>query len=57
MAFYRLENGEITRIEGSLFGPGYDLLLDEHETYTYPVDGWYWFETDEETEVILNADN
>lgn len=52
MAFYRVENGDITKAEGDLFGPGYDLLAAEHDTYEYPAFGWYWFDTDEEAEAI-----
>lgn len=39
---------------GMLFGPNsiinatYELFRDEKDTYTYPVDGWYWFDTEEE---------
>lgn len=53
MAFYRIENGEVFRADGDLFGPGYDLLADQHDTYTYPVDGWHWFDSDEEAEAAL----
>ena len=53
MAFYRLENGEVTKAEGDLFGPGYDLLADLHDTYAYPVDGWYWFDLDEDAQAFL----
>jgi hypothetical protein len=46
-AFYKLD-GE-TLLSGTLVsGPTYTLIASEHETYTYPVDGWYWFETEAE---------
>lgn len=28
--------------------PTYELFVSEKDTYTYPVDGWYWFDTLEE---------
>lgn len=37
-----------------LFGPNaiinatYELHKEEKDTYTYPVDGWYWFDTEVE---------
>ena len=40
-----------------VYAPNYTLLADQHETYTYPVDGWTWFETTEaaEAEFGLNG--
>ena len=26
----------------------YKLLIEEKDTYTYPIDGWYWFDTEQE---------
>lgn len=43
--FYKLD-GEL------LFGPNfvlnaaYELRRDTKDQYSYPVDGWYWFESD-----------
>lgn len=31
-----------------VFGPGYTLLRQEKDEYTYPVHGWYWFDSAEE---------
>lgn len=47
--FYKLDPGGTL-----LYGPNfvinadYALYRDQHETYTYPVDGWYWFDTEAE---------
>lgn len=45
--FYKLDPG------GSLlYGPNfvvnadYTLVRADHATYTYPVDGWYWFDSE-----------
>lgn len=57
MAFYRIESGSLIKSEDSLFGPGFDLLVQDHDTYEYPIYGWYWFDTDEEAQVSLNADS
>lgn len=51
--FYKLD-GEIL-----LFGPhfvlnaNYELYRDQHETYTYPVDGWYWFDSELEARIFF----
>lgn len=26
-------------------GPGFELQAEMHDTYSYPVDGWYWFDS------------
>ena len=46
--FYKLD-GEIL-----LFGPNfvinkdYELRRETHDQHTYPIDGWSWFDTEEE---------
>lgn len=55
MAFYRRENGTVVRADGPLFGPGYDLLAEQRGAYEYPVDGWYWFDTDEEASAAMGG--
>lgn len=53
MAFYKIENGAILKSDNDLFGPGYDLLISEHENYNYPVFEWYWFDNDKEAEAFF----
>jgi hypothetical protein len=31
-----------------VYGPGYTLLIEDKDTYTYPVQGWYWFDSAEQ---------
>ncbi len=31
-----------------VFGPGFELQRDLKDTYTYPVNGWIWFDSAEE---------
>jgi hypothetical protein len=46
--FYKNESGLL------LFGPNgvtscdYDLQRETRDQYTYPVDGWYWFDSEEQ---------
>jgi len=46
--FYKLDN------EVLLYGPhfvlnaNYELRKETHTEHTYPVDGWYWFDTEQE---------
>ena len=51
--FYKLDGG-------LLFGPhyvlnaNYELYREQHSTYEYPVDGWYWFDSEAEARVFFN---
>jgi hypothetical protein len=31
-----------------VYGPGFTLLADEHDTHVYPVNGWTWYNSVEE---------
>jgi len=33
----------------------YELWRDEKDTYTYPVDGWYWFDSETEAELFFQS--
>jgi len=52
--FYKLD-GDL------LFGPNfvinqaYALRREEHANYSYPVDGWYWFDSEEAAKAVLQA--
>ena len=54
--FYKLD-GEL------LFGPNfvlnqsYELYRETHADYTYPVDGWYWFDTEEQAKLFFGLVN
>lgn len=38
-----------------VFGPGFTLLRDEKDSYSYPVNGWYWFDSAEEAAAFFNV--
>ena len=46
-AFYKLDNGQLLYAPNSVLHATYELHADQHQTYTYPVDGWTWFESAE----------
>ena len=54
--FYKLD-GEL------LFGPNfvlnqnYELYRETHADHTYPVDGWYWFDTEEQAKLFFGLVN
>ncbi len=43
--FYKLD-GTLLYAHWAVYGPDFTLLRDDHEIYTYPVDGWRWFDTE-----------
>ena len=42
-----------------LYGPtfvlnaNYQLRRETHDQHTYPIDGWYWFNSDKEARLFL----
>jgi len=46
--FYKNENGIIVHGPNFVEAGSYSLYRQSKDTYTYPVDGWYWFDTMEE---------
>lgn len=57
--FYKIVVPETNEITGGdyIIGPGYELVLERHQEYTYPVDGWVYAETEEEALILLGANN
>lgn len=44
--FYRLRDGDLFYAPDSVGALDYDLHRDLRHTYEYPVDGWRWFDTE-----------
>ena len=52
--FYKLDNGEMLYSADSVYFPdGTFLLANEHESYTYPIQGWTWIGTEEGKQSII----
>jgi len=41
--FYKLDNAELLYGPNFVLNTGYSLYKEQKDTYSYPVDGWYWF--------------
>ena len=52
-AFYKNDNGVLAWAPNFVSTPTYELVATQHETYTYPVDGWYWFDDETSARVFL----
>lgn len=46
--FYKISEGELLYAPNAVYNKDYELLRDNHTNYTYPVDGWTWFDSREE---------
>lgn len=46
MAFYKLDGEDLLCAPNFVHGPSYDLSAEQCAEYTYPVQGWYWFDTE-----------
>lgn len=61
MPFFKKEETDILQAPNFVMGPDFELKAEEKDTYTYPVDGWYWFDTLDEailafSKLITNPD-
>lgn len=52
--FYKLD-GALLFGPNEIIGPDIHLLREHHSEYLYPVDGWYWFEGEDEARVALDV--
>ena len=58
--FYKLnEVNEWEFAPNFVYAPTYTLLKEEKDTYTYPVDGWTWYDTEpiEYTEWLIKLND
>jgi hypothetical protein len=51
--FYKFTGVELHYGATAVHAPNFTLLAADHETYTYPVEGWYWFDTTEDAEAFF----
>ena len=51
--FYKLD-GELLYGPNFVLNANFELRRATHEQHTYPVDGWYWFDSEEEARIFFN---
>lgn len=56
--FYKFDD-MLLYAENFVINKDYELFANQKETYSYPVDGWYWFNTLHEacSQFNLNIDD
>jgi hypothetical protein len=42
--FYKLEDDNWQYAPNFVYGPNYELLKENKDSYTYPVEGWEWYD-------------
>ena len=52
--FYKLDGDQIFYGPNFVENMNYQLYKEEHEKHTYPIDGWYWFDSEEEARIYFN---
>ena len=51
--FYKLIDEKNYIFGSEVLSAEYQLLTEDKDTYTYPIDGWYWFNSEEEAKVFF----
>ena len=41
--FYKLEDDNWQYAPNFVYGPNYELVRNNKDSYTYPVEGWEWY--------------
>lgn len=54
--FYTVSKGRLVYAPNGVTSISIHLLASEHANYTYPVEGYYWFDTPEEACSFFNLD-
>jgi len=52
--FYKNDNGFLVWSADRVINDNFELWLDQKETYSYPVEGWIWAESEEQARLTLN---
>ena len=56
--FYKFEYGNWQYAPNFVYGPGYELLRENKDTYSYPVEGWSWYDNspiNETNETLIDS--
>jgi hypothetical protein len=46
--FYKLDNEILLHAPNGVHSVIFEISRDTKDQHTYPIDGWYWFDTQEE---------
>lgn len=54
--FYKKEGDGLLYGPNGIYTPTSSLLKENKDDYTYPIDGWYWFDDEDSAYSFFNID-
>lgn len=54
MSFFKNDDGLLLEGPNAVYAPTFTLLKEDKDIYTYPTDGWYWFDSEDEAREFFN---
>jgi hypothetical protein len=51
--FYKVDGGLLYG-PTCVLAPTFELLRELHDTYSYPVDGWHWFDSEAQARAFFD---
>ena len=54
--FYKNDNGTLLFAPNFVESNDFQLYKENKDNYTYPIQGWYWFDTQQESETTLGIE-
>jgi hypothetical protein len=54
--FYKTQDGEVYYGPNFVVSATYELYKEFKDSYEYPIDGWYWFEDEDEAYLFFNIE-
>ncbi len=51
--FYRLDAEELLHAPTTVMGADLELLRTDKDSYEFPVEGWYWFDSEEDARLFF----
>jgi hypothetical protein len=55
--FYKKENETLFYAPNIIEAEGYVLVAQDKDQYEYPIDGWTWFDSEEEAKSLLDTNH
>lgn len=54
--FYKKENDNLIYAQNLVLNSEYQLFKELKDEYNYPIDGWYWFDSEDDVYVFFNIE-
>lgn len=51
--FYKNDNGQLLNAPNKVENKEFSIIKENRNEYNYPVNGWHWFDSEEEARQIL----